>query len=98
MTDGTDVGWVKLWHRRGCLVHIPLGTDTSTFHDHIERLFEQGWLASAPGLEEGEEREQVAYVVHGESERDGETTPFVLLYSENDAFKWSFLKVYLNKN
>ena len=90
MTDDSntpDCGWVCLWHRRGCQVTIPLRGDIKTFHDQIDYLFDAGWLAQAPGLEEGEQKETVGYVVHGESERDGKVTPYVLLYADNDAMK-----------
>jgi hypothetical protein len=35
-------------------------------------------------------------VLRSTFEKEGESTPFLLLYSTNDALKWSFLKVYLN--
>lgn len=91
-------GWTKLYHQRGPQVTLPvmLGTPAEMFAA-VGAYLDAGFLVVAPGLEEGEEREHVAYVVHGEHERDGQTTPFLLLYAANEAMKFSFLKVYLNK-
>ena len=92
-----DCGWVKLFHKKGVLVTFPLRGDINTFDAQVNGLFDQGWLAVAPGLEEGEEKEEVGWVLRGAYEKDGQTTPFVLLYATNEAMTWSFLKVYLNK-
>lgn len=88
--------WTRLFHPRGPQVTLPLPTDPKACLEAVNAALDVGWLVQAPGLEEGEEKEQVAFVVHGEFERDGKETPFVLLYSGNDAMKHSFLKVYLN--
>jgi hypothetical protein len=90
-------GWCKVWHKRGVQVTVPLRGEISTFAEQIESLFAWGFTAECPGLEEGEEKDHVAYVLRGGSEHDGKVTPFVLLYSTNDAYTWSFLKVYMNK-
>jgi hypothetical protein len=88
--------WVKLFHPRGPDVRIALPYEAGELFNRVTALMDQGWLSTAPGLEEGEEKEQVGYVLRGGFERDGQTTPFVLLYAANDQLTWSFLKCYLN--
>jgi hypothetical protein len=90
-------GWTKLWHPRGPQVTIPLVMPADEMLQAVNSLLDQGWLVTAPGLEEGEEKEQVAYVLRSTYESEKGTTPVVLLYAANDTMKWSFLKVYLNR-
>ena len=90
--------WTKLFHPRGPQVTIALGADIKTLLADIDFLLSQGFLVDAPGVEPGQDIEEVAYVVRGEHESEGQTTPFVLLYSGHDQMKWSFLKVYFNDN
>lgn len=94
----TIYGTTRLWHPRGPQVTLPV-TDLTPAGAlaQVGAYLDAGWLVEAPGLEEGEEKEQVGWVLRGGFERDGEITPFVLLYSVNEALTWSFLKVYLNK-
>src|SRR6185436_3342640 len=88
---------VNLYHPRGPAVLMTLEGDLTTYSSQVDNLLNGGWLVAPPGLEAGEEKDTVGFVLHGELERDGKATPFLLLYSTNDAMKWSFLKVYLNK-
>ncbi len=94
--NNNDCGWVKIWHKRGVLVTVPLRGEASTFSQQIDALFDQGFLAQAPGLEEGEEKEQIGWVLRSVHSNEGRETPFVLLYSANEALTWSILKIYLN--
>ncbi len=88
--------WAKLYHPKGVLVTIPFPVDPIACMDAVAAALDAGWLVTAPGLEEGEENEMVGWVLQGSLTHDGRETAFVLLYSVNDAYKWSFLKVYLN--
>lgn len=90
--------WAKLFHRSGLQVSVQFFCQPLELMGQVDAMLAQGWLPNAPGVEPGEERETVAYVVHGEVEDEGETTPYLLLYSENETMKWSFLKVYLNND
>jgi hypothetical protein len=93
-------GWTKAYHPSGLLVTLPVRvspTDYRAMFAAVGAIAEAGFLAQAPGLEEGEEKETVGWCLKGEHERDGETTPFVLLYANNEQLKHSFLKVYLNR-
>lgn len=96
-----ECGWVKLYAKSGALVTIPVTAaplDYAAMAANVDAMIAAGFAVLAPGLEEGEEKETVAYLVHGQMDgRDG-ITDFLLLYSANDAMKWSFLKVYLNKD
>lgn len=94
-----ECGWVKAYHSSGLLVTILVrGADPAEIFKYVDSIVAAGFLAAAPGLEAGEEKDLVAFVVQGSSENNrGEVTPFVLLYNANDAYKFSFLKVYLNK-
>jgi hypothetical protein len=93
----TICGWTKLFHPRGPQVTLPLPADAVAAFASVGAALDAGWLVTAPGLEDGEEKESIAYVLRGAFERDGEVTPYVLLYAANDALTWSILKVYLNK-
>lgn len=97
MTTDTNTGYAKLYHPRGPLVSLPVPSDPKDAFDHIARCLDAGWLVIAPGLEEGEQKEEVGYVLRGQCDGNGETTPFLLLYSTNEGHAFSFLKVYLNK-
>lgn len=96
-------GWMKLFHPKGPQVTLPVpcmgekGYDYRIAFNAVTAALEAGFLVVAPGLEEGEEKETVGWVLRGAFEGDRGTTPFVLLYADNDALTWSFLKVYLNK-
>jgi hypothetical protein len=92
---------MKLFVPQGVQVTLPVPVDGRRI-DYacafaaVTSALDAGFLAQAPGLEEGEEKEQIGWVLCGTFERDGETTPYVLLYAANEARTWSVLKVYLN--
>jgi len=97
--DGEIVnhGWTKLYHPRGPHVSLPVTGDTpAAMFACVSAMLDAGFVVAAPGLEVGEEREQVSAVLRSTFERDGEETPTVLLYSANTSLEWSFLKIYLN--
>lgn len=100
MSDQTDCGWVKLYTNRGAHVTVPVTVerrDYAAMLANVHAMLDAGFQIEAPGLEEGEEREMVGWVLKGEFERDNETTQFVCLYADSDQLTWSFLKIYLNK-
>jgi hypothetical protein len=92
----TVCGWTKLFHPRGPLVTLPLPADPAAALAAVTAALDAGFLAQAPGLEEGEEKEQIGWVLKSVHSNEGRETPFVLLYSANEALTWSILKVYLN--
>src|SRR5688572_8662837 len=90
-------GWLKLFHPAGPLVTFPL-LDVSPIGAMaaVTAYLDAGWLAYAPGLEAGEEREEIGWCLRTFIDKQGEVTPSILLYPANDAMKFSILRVYLN--
>jgi hypothetical protein len=99
MSDDFSNGSMKVFHPRGPQVWLPVPFDGDyrKAFAAVGAALDAGFLAVAPGLEPGEEKEQVGWLVRGSVEQDGETTPYLLLYSADDNMSYSFLKVYLNK-
>lgn len=111
MSDATDTvavgadpatppnGWVKLFSKSGALVTIPVTEkplDYAAMAANVEAMIAAGFMVNAVGLEAGEEKDTVAFVLKGRITKEGKTTPYVLLYNTNPAYKHSFLKKYLN--
>ncbi len=96
MSDNPNTGSFRPWHPRGMQVTLPCPADPVAALAYVAAALDAGWLVQAPGLEAGEEKESVGYVLRSSFEADGRSTPFVLLYAVSDALKWSFLKCYLN--
>ena len=103
--EKTDAGWVRLYHASGVQVGLPVRFDRivtkeewTTVYGNVSNALEAGWLIQAPGMEEGEEKEDVGYVVRFQKEdtRTGGMTEVVDLYSPNDAMKHKLITVYLN--
>lgn len=91
LTD--NLGYAKLYHPRGPCVTLPVPPDPREAFAHISLCLDAGWLVVAPGMEAGEVKEEVGYVLKGSSD----TAPYLLLYSTNEMLVFSFLKVYLDK-
>jgi hypothetical protein len=96
--DCPQTGYAKLYHPRGPLVSLPVPPDPKEAFDHIAKCLDVGWLVVAPGLEAGEQKDEVGYIVRGSHESNGEVTPTLLLYSTNEGLAFPFLKVYLNSD
>ncbi len=98
-------GWVELYHPAGVKVKLAL-PDTVVVVDtwgwmlaSVTNAISAGWLTTAPGLEEGEEKQEIGYVVHKvKNNDDGTDTDVVDLYANNDGMKFSVLTVYLNSD
>ena len=95
----TENGWVKLYHPSGALVTLPVTSpapDYTELLDAVSKAVEAGWLVTAPGLEEGEQKfEAVAVCLRTKGNDDGTDTPIVDLYERD--FEWKSLSVYLNR-
>lgn len=89
-------GWLKLWHKRGVQVTIPLRGAIDTFAAQVDMLFDVGWLSQCPGMEEGEEKEDIGWVCRIDHESERGVTPTVLLYSATEQLTYSYLRKYLN--
>jgi hypothetical protein len=93
-------GWIKLWHPKGVLVTLPVPCPQSEgLVDYlyafgaVNSAFAAGFLAQAPGLEEGELKEDVGWIVKAFT-KEGKTK--LLLYAANDKLTWSFLVAYMD--
>jgi hypothetical protein len=104
MSDSQN-GWVRLYHPSGAqvtLAVIPFKDDQSARNwaadcfRCVGSYVDAGFAVDAPGLEAGEQIEEVGWVVRSDYDDGNEITPTVLLYSTNEKLEHSFLKVYLN--
>ncbi len=101
-TIGNNItGWTRLYHPAGAQVTIPIpldapiGVDTAqAILASVSNLLEAGWAVDAPGLEEGEQKQEVVSVSRRES-KDG--TPVVAFYLAHPKTVKKFLHAYLNK-
>ncbi len=101
-------GKATLYHESGAVVELDVlaavNRDDSLIlakrcYDYVTDLLQVGFKAHPPGLEEGEQKFVVGYVVHREFEdsRDGQITPVLDIYSTVEGQnKFKALKVYLN--
>jgi hypothetical protein len=98
MSEEFPHGSMKLYHPRGVQVTLPVpfAGDFRKSFAAVGAALDAGFLAEAPGLDQGEEKEQVGWLVRGSVEQEGQITPFLLLYCADDNMSYSFLKVYLN--
>jgi len=93
-------GWTRLYHPAGVQVTIPIPLDNPVSTDaaqcaltSVNALLDAGWLVDAPGLEEGEQKQEVVSVSRRES-KDG--TPIVAFYLAHPRTLKKFLHAYLN--
>lgn len=104
MSEHVPVALMELWHPRGVQVSLPIDpvnppaiAEWRAIYDSVGLALDAGWLVQCPGMEEGEEKDDVGWVLKMEQEKDGEVTPCLLLYSSKENLKFSIVKVYLNK-
>lgn len=104
-TGPSQFGWVKLYHSSGALVTLPVPCDTRTLDCYqsafgaISQAVAAGFSVAAPGLEQGEQKEEVLYVLRRvKQNQDNTETPIVDLYSPNDAMSWKVFTCYLNND
>lgn len=107
MSDESDPqGYVKLYHPSGALVTLPVvgrwkesakGFDYMAAFSAVSDMIGVGFTVNAPGLEAGEQRNEVGFVVRCEKEnQDRSITPILHFYSVNPAEGYKFLSIYLN--
>lgn len=93
-------GWVKLHHSSGALVTLPVMVaplDYAAMFANVTRAVEAGFLVREPGLEAGEMKEEVGFVVRRSKDNDrGGVTPVIDLYPANDRATFAILTIYLN--
>lgn len=95
-----ECGWVKLWTPSGAHVTLPVTMEPMDYKamlDNVGRMLDAGFLVNPVGLESGEHKALVGWVVRkSKSEKDGSETPLVDLYEADEAKKYPILSVYLN--
>ena len=94
----TECGWIKLYHPKGALVTLPVTVEALDYHKllaNVGAMLDAGWLVQAPGLEEGEHKDDVGWLVKSSVGEEG--TPAIDLYPANETAKYAMMRVYLNK-
>lgn len=92
-------GWVKLFHPRGVQVTLPVteqAVDYKAMLANVTVALDSGWLVVAPGLDQGEHKDMVAFVVRRGREDKGHEIPVIDLYAAGDSYRYSFMSAYLN--
>lgn len=96
-------GWVKLHHASGVLVTVPVSLKATELSDYkamfanVGKMIEAGFRVNAPGLEAGEERKEVGYVVRSiKSDSRSGPADVLFLYATDPAWTRPFLAMYLN--
>jgi len=101
METNVNNGWVKLFTATGAQVTLAVPMDGGVLPfetaaaalKSVENLLAAGWLVEAPGLEEGEQKQEVVSVSRREA-KDG--TPVVAFYLAHPKTVKKFLHSYLN--
>lgn len=104
MNENTASAFVRVYHKSGLQVSVPLtiGTllsveEAALLSASVDNLLAAGWLVDAPGLEEGETKELIGWVCRrAKVNDDGSETPMVDLYVDNEKMTFKILTVYLN--
>lgn len=97
----TPYGSCRVFHPSGLLVTLPIpsgGWDYKGAFAAVGDILAAGFTVNAPGLEAGEQKEMIGSVIRSEKTNDdGSLTPVAGLYNTSDAYKHSFIKLYLNQ-
>jgi hypothetical protein len=88
-------GWTRLYHSSGAQVTLPITYGVAgIMYAQVDAYLSAGFQVNAPGLEEGEQKQEVVSVSRRESS-DG--TPIVAFYLAHPKTVKKFLHAYLNK-
>lgn len=90
--------FVKLFHGSGLQVSVPLGVglDPAQVYADLDNWLATGWKPEPPGIEPGEQKEEIAYVVRKFTSNDRGDSNRLDLYAES--LKWAVLTVYLDND
>jgi hypothetical protein len=93
-TPNPITGWTRLFHPSGAQVTLPIVYATaSNMFGQVDAYLGAGFQVNAPGLEEGEQKQEVVSV----SRREGkDSTPIVAFYLAHPKTVKKFLHSYLN--
>jgi hypothetical protein len=93
-TNNPINGWTRLFHPSGAQVTLPVMYDTArNMFAQVDAFLEVGFQVNAPGLEEGEQKQEVVSVSRREG-KDG--VPIVAFYLAHPKTVKKFLHSYLN--
>lgn len=88
-------GWTRLYHPSGAQVTLPVTYGVAgLMYAQVDAYLSAGFQVNAPGLEEGEQKQEVVSVSRRESS-DG--TPIVAFYLAHPKTVKKFLHAYLNR-
>lgn len=100
--ERANYGLVKLYTPSGVPVTLPVTEKPLDYRGmmaSVEAMLAAGFLVTAPGLEAGEQREEVGWVLRRTKTNDDKSkTPIIDLYSADDGMTWKVLSVYLNRD
>jgi hypothetical protein len=98
-------GFVKLYHPSGALVTLPVATtplDVPHFgamFSNVTAMLAAGFTVNLPGLEAGEQKEEIGYVLRCEKvNKSGRMSSRVHLYSTNSAVEFKVLSEWLDSD
>lgn len=99
MEQATPNFWVRGYLVNGFQISftIPITDITDAYAEALaftDKLLADGFSMDAPGLEAGEKKEAVGYVLRRQKDSDG--TPIIDLYLAQEKTTFRFLKVYLD--
>lgn len=100
--SSAKTGWIKVYHPSGVLVTLPVTAEAQDYPGMFARVGEimaAGFLATAPGTEPGETKQEIGWVLRRSKSNDDNTeTPIIDLYAADDRMTWKVLSVYLNRD
>ena len=94
--------WTKAFHSSGLFVTLPVPVNGENYdYAHAFRAvslaLEAGWLVNLPGLEAGEQREEIGYVLRRTKVNDDRSeTPIIDLYPNHERATFKCFSHYLN--
>ena len=97
-TPRTDpCGWLKSYHSSGILVTLPvLGKTPAEWYAAVDAIVAAGFTLASPGLEAGELRKDIGWVVRTTTEGRSGPADCLHLYAAEESWTHPFLVKYLN--
>jgi hypothetical protein len=93
-------GSVRLFHSSGALVTLPVFAAPEDCYAGMFRsvnaALAAGFTVCAPGMEQGEEKDEIGWVVRTTKNSKTGVADLLFLYSVNEALTWKVLNVYLD--
>lgn len=92
-------GWTRLYHPAGVQVTLPVPLEAPISPEvaqmaltSISNLLAAGWLVNEPGLEDGEVKQEIGFVIR----QAGNESPLMALYARHPKLAHRFLPLYLD--